>query len=134
MPREQAEAQTRGRAQQSSGFDGSNSLDVRDTARDVVDGPSNSRIARLSPDQLMDRAEHQLRKSGHRDDPDPRTLSAARSPSAERGDRNGGTTLPILEEVGEAGSTGDRSTNSRERQERDTLVPNSALSPPLGGR
>jgi hypothetical protein len=112
-------------------------IPTRDIVSSSMDGPSDNRIARLSQDQLMERAEHQVQKSGSSElhSPDPRTLTTARSPSAERGERSG-TTLPVLEEIGEgSSSTGGLSSNSRELYGReDPLIPNNHMSPPLGGR
>lgn len=48
------------------------------------------------------------------DRPEPRILSTVRSPSAERAGGMQGQTLPIVEEVGEASSTGGRSARSVE--------------------
>ncbi|KAK2626233.1 hypothetical protein QTJ16_004495 [Diplocarpon rosae] len=49
--------------------------------------------------------------------PDPRVITTARSPSVERSSGLQGQTLPVVEEMGEASSTGGRSWNSRERDE-----------------
>ena len=108
---------------------------------------SNAPIQSMSTDTVMAEAERQAEKSGSSKGETPsRTLSAARSPSAERGEKATGTTLPILEEVGESGSTGGRSTggrSTRSREERDdrrnesqphTPTRNSVVSPPLGGQ
>ncbi|KAI9745874.1 MAG: Phosphatidylinositol-4-phosphate 5-kinase [Claussenomyces sp. TS43310] len=43
-----------------------------------------------------------------------RTITTVRSPSAERGNERTGMTLPIVDEVGESSSTGDRSCMSGE--------------------
>lgn len=53
------------------------------------------------------------------DRPDPRTIMAVRSPSAERTNGIQGQTLPVVEEMGEASSSGGRSTRSRERDENE---------------
>lgn len=57
--------------------------------------------------------------------PDPRTISTIRSPSAERSGGLQGQTLPVVDELGEASSTGGRSGHSRERDdtERRPLTP-----------
>lgn len=57
--------------------------------------------------------------------PDPRTISTIRSPSAERSGGLQGQTLPVVDELGEASSTGGRSGYSRERDdpERRPLTP-----------
>ncbi|KAF8855443.1 SAICAR synthase-like protein [Acephala macrosclerotiorum] len=55
--------------------------------------------------------------------PDPRTITTVRSPSAERTNGLQGQTLPVVEEMGEASSTGGRSTRSRERDENGDRRP-----------
>jgi 1-phosphatidylinositol-4-phosphate 5-kinase len=52
---------------------------------------------------------------GHR--PEPRMITAIRSPSTERSNGIQGQILPVVEEMGEASSTGGRSGRSREREE-----------------
>lgn len=52
------------------------------------------------------------RGSDEGDRPEPRTLGAIRSPSAERTNGLQGQTLPVVEEMGEASSTGGRSGHS----------------------
>lgn len=52
--------------------------------------------------------------------PDPRMITTARSPSAERSGGLQGQTLPVVEEMGEASSTGGRSGRSW-RSRRDDL-------------
>ncbi len=64
----------------------------------------------------MEKAQRQAERSEERGAneqamPD-RHLGAMRSPSAERSHGQAGSTLPVVEEVGEAGSTGGRSGNS----------------------
>lgn len=54
------------------------------------------------------------------DRPDPRTIMTVRSPSAERTNGLQGQILPVVEEMGEASSSGGRSTRSRERDENGT--------------
>jgi 1-phosphatidylinositol-4-phosphate 5-kinase len=55
-------------------------------------------------------------KRGDRDEAaESRVLSTVRSPSAERTGGMQGQTLPVVEELGEASSTGGRSGGSRER-------------------
>ncbi|KAI6711828.1 phosphatidylinositol-4-phosphate 5-Kinase [Diplocarpon mali] len=49
--------------------------------------------------------------------PDPRMITTARSPSAELSGGLQGQILPVVEEMGEASSTGGRSGRSRERDE-----------------
>lgn len=61
------------------------------------------------------RSEKRGDDEGHR--PEPRKITAIRSPSAERTGGIQGQTLPVVEEMGEASSTGGRSARSRERDE-----------------
>lgn len=108
-------------------------------------------LDRTSTEQVLAQAERQASKTeAHgavEDESHDRILGSIRSASADRGgDR--GTTLPVVEEVGEGGSTGGRSGHShrsREVEQRDKgirLVPfdddgleqRNTLSPPLGGR
>ena len=92
---------------------------------DQLDGSVNPRsshhLSRTSTDKVMEKAEKQARKTEERGasegDAPSRTISVARSPSAERTNGIGGSTLPVLEEVGEGGSTGERSARSQERDE-----------------
>lgn len=49
------------------------------------------------------------------DEAEPRIISTVRSPSAERSGGMQGQTLPVVEELGEASSTGGRSGRSKER-------------------
>lgn len=70
------------------------------------------------------------------DNADPRkVLSTIRSPSTDRGGIPGQTTLPVVEELGEASSTGGRSAASREREEIDERprTPMKDYSPSLVG-
>ena len=112
---------------------------------------SRTRLPRTSTDEVIAKAERQAEKSArHEVEPHGRTLSAARSSSAERGEKAGGTILPVLEEIGESGSTGGRSTggrstggrSARSRERDDTrhressrnLMMDGTMSPPLGGQ
>ncbi|KAG9237881.1 hypothetical protein BJ875DRAFT_114781 [Amylocarpus encephaloides] len=72
----------------------------------------------------LHRNEKEAQKSERRGDdethrPDPRIISTKRSPSAERTSGLQGQTLPVVEELGEASSTGGRSGHSREREENN---------------
>jgi hypothetical protein len=79
----------------------------RSSSRDSAEpGPRSPAI-----DRTMQRAYMQADKSGT-DEPPDRTLGTIRSPSAEMTRGALGATLPIVEEVGEAGSTGGRSGGS----------------------
>jgi len=70
------------------------------------------------------------------DDLEPRQITTVRSPSAERSGGMQGQILPVVEEMGEASSTGGRSARSRERDERpltpakDDSPSNRPLTPP----
>lgn len=76
-------------------------------------GNNNATIQRNEHEAL--RLERRGDDEGHR--PEPRKLTALRSPSAERTNGLQGQTLPVVEEMGEASSTGGRSARSRERDE-----------------
>lgn len=52
------------------------------------------------------------------DEAEPRVISTVRTPSADRSGGMQGQTLPVVEELGEASSTGGRSGRSRERDDR----------------
>ncbi|RDW68130.1 hypothetical protein BP6252_09526 [Coleophoma cylindrospora] len=76
-----------------------------------------------SSNTSFQRAENEALRSEYRDGrdvedsrPDPRMLGVVRSPSAERTNGIQGQTLPIVEEAGEASSTGGRSERSAERR------------------
>ena len=68
---------------------------------------------------ILQRNENDAIKSERRgdgeDEAEPRIISTVRSPSAERTGGMQGQTLPVVEELGEASSTGGRSARSRER-------------------
>lgn len=96
----------------------------RDVQRnDQVDGSVHTRtsshyLSRGSAERTMDKAERQARKSeqgavSEANVPE-KVLSTVRSPSAERTNGLAGATLPVVEEVGESGSTGGRSGRSRD--------------------
>lgn len=74
---------------------------------------SNNTVQRNENDAMRgeSRGEHES------DRPDPRTIMTVRSPSAERTNGMQGQILPVVEEMGEASSSGGRSTRSRERDE-----------------
>ena len=96
----------------------------RDLQRsDQLDGSIHTRtsshyVSRGSAERTMDKAEKQARKSEQAgateaNVPD-KFLSTVRSPSAEQTNGLAGTILPVVEEVGESGSTGGRSGRSRD--------------------
>lgn len=90
---------------------------------DLLDGSidthrqSSFPISRQSTDKVIEKAEkqaHKTEREGATEDPKrDRTLSAVRSPSAERGGGAGGTTLPVVEEDGEAASREDSVHNEK---------------------
>ena len=124
VPREEAEAQAEIAAQEPEmqQLDGyASHRSALSPLRQVIERPerSSSLIARQSSDQVLEHAEQQMRRSGSSDDelPPERHIKPTRSASADRGvERGTSVTLPVVEEVGEGGSTGGRSGNSRERE------------------
>jgi 1-phosphatidylinositol-4-phosphate 5-kinase len=76
-------------------------------------GASNPTVQRNENDAI--KGERKGEDEANR--PDPRLISTIRSPSAERSGGLQGQTLPVVEEIGEASSTGGRSGRSRERDE-----------------
>ena len=134
MPREDAEAQAQvqahsqremqqldGTAQFAAATGPSSPLtQVRSPFQEAVEGRSNSRIARLSSDQVIEVAEQHARRSGSSEEHTPeRHLKATRHPSTDGPvERGGSVILPVLEEVGEGGSLGGRSRTSGNSRER----------------
>ncbi|KAL1650088.1 Phosphatidylinositol-4-phosphate 5-kinase [Didymella pomorum] len=82
-------------------------------------------ISRSSTDRVMEKAEHQAEKTQRHGVPEQHVpnlqMRVVRSPSAERGDI--GTTLPVVEEAGEASSLGGRSNRSHEAPTRSPPAP-----------
>lgn len=82
---------------------------------------------RRSGSQPMNRNENEVSNSEKRSEdterPEPRIISAIRSPSAERTGGLQGQTLPVVEELGEASSTGGRSGQSHEREANGDIRP-----------
>jgi 1-phosphatidylinositol-4-phosphate 5-kinase len=76
-------------------------------------GASNPTVQRNENDAI--KGERRGEDEANR--PDPRLITTIRSPSAERSGGLQGQTLPVVEEMGEASSTGGRSGRSRERDE-----------------
>ena len=100
-----------------------------------------NRFLRSSTERVIDKAEHEARhpesNGSSGDKPPDRTLGVAQSPSTDLTGGLAGATLPVVEEVGEGGSTGGRSGRSQERNEASHRYPNSLNangSPPIGGR
>lgn len=63
-------------------------------------------------EKALKQAEKSERKGANEQAMPDRTLGVVRSPSAERSHGQAGSTLPVVEEAGEAGSTGGRSGGS----------------------
>jgi 1-phosphatidylinositol-4-phosphate 5-kinase len=84
-------------------------------------------FSRWSSDNAAERAEKQ---GGSEEDRHQRTLTTARSPSAERTNGVAGATLPVVEEAGEAGSTSGRSRNGSFRREDTPARAPPPLPPP----
>jgi hypothetical protein len=87
------------------------------TPIDAIRSSSHSdRLPRSPVDKTMEKAQKQAdrseRKGANEQAISDRTLGTMRSPSAERSHGQAGSTLPVVEEAGEAGSTGGRSGGS----------------------
>lgn len=82
-------------------------------------------VSRSSTDRVMEKAEHQAEKTQRHGVPEREIpnlqMRTVRSPSAERGEI--GTTLPVVEEAGEAASLGGRSNRSHEAPSRSPPPP-----------
>lgn len=106
------EEQERG-VRSSEQLDGPTSL----TAPSTGNRKSSVDISRKSIDKVIEKAEKQARKSEEHgateDERRDRTLSAMRSPSAERTNGVAGATLPVVEEDGEATSREDSLSNEK---------------------
>lgn len=91
----------------------------RSNSQNMRSSTSNTTLQRNENDAMRSevRGEHES------DRPDPRTIMTVRSPSAERTNGLQGQILPVVEEMGEASSTGGRSTRSRERDENGDRRP-----------
>jgi len=76
---------------------------------------SNTTIQRNENDAIKS----EKKGENEADRPEPRVMTTVRSPSAERTGGLQGQTLPVVEEIGEASSTGGRSGVSRERDENE---------------
>lgn len=91
---------------------------------------NNTTIQRAENEAL--RTEH----DGRREHVEPRTVSTIRSPSAERTNGLQGQILPVVEEMGEASSTGGRSgrsIRSTHDDERRPATPAKDYPPSLSG-
>lgn len=82
---------------------------------------------RRSGSQPMNKHENEVPNSEKRSEEaeraDARVISAIRTPSSERTGGLQGQILPVVEELGEASSTGGRSGQSREREENGDIMP-----------
>ena len=119
-------------------------------SNDHIDGSiytnrqSSHHFSRSSTERVMERAEKEALKTeerGSSEDKTPdRTLTAARNPVAEQTGGVAGSTLPVVEEAGEASSTGGRSARSCEGEgniqveNQGGLFSSNLYSSPLGGR
>ena len=81
---------------------------------------TNNTVIQRNETEAMKSAEKA--EKGGKEEADSRMLTTVRSPSADRDGRQG-QTLPVVEELGEASSTGGRSGRSRERDERPLTPP-----------
>ncbi len=87
------------------------------TSLDAIRRSSHSdRLPRSPVDKTIEKAPKQAerseRKGGNEQAMPERVLGPMRSPSVERSHGQAGSTLPVVEEAGEAGSTGGRSGGS----------------------
>ncbi|MCJ1404880.1 Phosphatidylinositol-4-phosphate 5-kinase [Xylographa trunciseda] len=108
-------------------------------SQDTTQGRSH--LIRSSTEKIMDKAEHEARhpesNGSSGDEPPDRTLGVVHSPPTELTSGIAGATLPVVEEVGEGGSTGGHSGRSQERDEGAHQYSNQLngnSSPPIGGR
>jgi 1-phosphatidylinositol-4-phosphate 5-kinase len=101
-------------------------------------GSISSQLFRTSTEKVMDKAERQARRTEDNgaveDDSHDRILTSIRSPSAERSNGLAGATLPIVEEIGEGGSTGGRSGRSEAVHHERVPSDFTLGSPVIGGR
>lgn len=127
---EEAEREAQDARQSGVPHTNSNTFSNRNTAS--TESPrrrSGSQHVRSSTSNTtIQRNENEAMKSEYRGDhdsarPDPRTIMTVRSPSAERTNGLQGQILPVVEEMGEASSTGGRSTRSRERDDNEDRRP-----------
>jgi len=81
-------------------------------------GFSNPTVQRNENDAIKG----EKRGENESDRPDPRLISTIRSPSAERSGGLQGQTLPVVEEMGEASSTGGRSGRSGRSGDQDGTI------------
>ncbi|EPE35996.1 SAICAR synthase-like protein [Glarea lozoyensis ATCC 20868] len=92
-----------------------------------------------NPNSTLQRNEQEAVNAERRGDdeahrPDPRIISVVRSPSADRSGGLQGQTLPVVEELGEASSTGGRSGHSREENDDGDRRPRTPAKDYVDGR
>ena len=130
---EEAAREKAGPAGASRPHDDSSTFSDRGRNPDSLDsgrGRSNSQPMHRpnNANSTLQRNEQEAIKTEKRGDdethrPDPRTISVVRSPSADRSGGLQGQTLPVVEEFGEASSTGGRSGHSKEENEERPRTP-----------
>lgn len=91
-----------------------NTTSIESTRRHSIGHMHRSNTPNATIQRNEDDAMRTEKRGEDESDRPDRTISTARSPSAERGGLHG-QTLPVVEEMGEASSTGGRSAKSRER-------------------
>ncbi|KAL9111544.1 MAG: hypothetical protein Q9227_004032 [Pyrenula ochraceoflavens] len=86
---------------------------------------SGERLSSSPVERTLEKAQKQAQKTERQGrneaDTPERTLCTARSPSADRSEGMKGTTLPVVEEAGEAASTGGRSLHSEKSRENGMI-------------
>jgi 1-phosphatidylinositol-4-phosphate 5-kinase len=92
-----------------------------------------------NPNSTLQRNEQEAINAERRGDdethrPEPRIISVVRSPSADRSGGLQGQTLPVVEELGEASSTGGRSGHSREENDDGDRRPRTPAKDYVDGR
>ena len=119
--KEEVEREAEASEQLNNSFDTTNA----NTSADHL-GKSSKGIARRSTDKIIEKAEKQARKSEDRgiveDERRDRTITAIRSPSADRGNGITGQVLPVVEEDGEANSREDSLRDEKRLQPRQQAV------------
>ena len=112
-------------------FDGTRSnRDSHDLQPKSLLGPVDKTMAKAH--RQADKSEKQKRRSGE-DEPSNRTLGTTDSASADRTHGTISATLPIVEEVGEAGSTGGNSAKSPTSDDADRSRSRSNVRSSNGG-
>jgi hypothetical protein len=139
MTNEEAEAHAANDPTSTTNPDGTPLVEDLGGIGNAVKRTSSQNIGNSSADQIVERAEKQAsrpsRSSSSRSDEHPpdRTLASKDVPlggGASKEERANATTLPVVEEVGEGGSLGARSVESREDIKGET----GRSSPPMPTR